>query len=73
VSLDVNDGVVELRGQLDDQAAIEELVLRVRAVPGVRSVVSLLHLPGQPAPNKQEALAASKHAEEPVTLPTGPA
>jgi BON domain-containing protein len=73
VSLDVSDGVVELRGELDDAASIEELLLRVRAVPGVRSVVSLLHLPGQPAPNKAEALAASKRAEQPVTLPTGPA
>jgi osmotically-inducible protein OsmY len=73
VSLDVTEGAVELRGELDDEASIEQLVLRVRAVPGVRSVVSLLHLPGQPAPNKADALAASKRAEQPVTLPTAPA
>jgi hypothetical protein len=63
VSLDAADGVVELRGELDDPAAIEQLAVRVQAVPGVRAVRSYLHLPGQPAPNKAAALDASRHAE----------
>jgi BON domain len=59
VSLDVADGVLELRGELDSNADIERLIDQVCAVPGVTSVVSLLHLPGQPAPNKAAALDAS--------------
>jgi hypothetical protein len=65
VSIDVTDSIVELRGELDGQETIDELVLRVRTVPGVLGVVSLLHLPGQPAPNKAAALDASRRAEEP--------
>jgi hypothetical protein len=59
VSLDAADGVLELRGELDNEADIEALIDRVCAVPGVTSLVSLLHLPGQPAPNKAAALDAS--------------
>jgi hypothetical protein len=65
VSIDVTDSTVELRGELDGQAAIDELVLRVRAVPGVLGVTSLLHLPGVPAPNKAAAIDASRRAEQP--------
>jgi hypothetical protein len=36
----------------------------VRKVPGVTAVTSLLHMPGTPAPNKAEALAASKEAKQ---------
>jgi hypothetical protein len=59
VSLDVADGILELRGELDSDADIEALIDRVCMVPGVTSVISLLHLPGQPAPNKAAALDAS--------------
>jgi BON domain len=59
VSLDVADGVLELRGELDSDAEIDALIDQVCAVPGVTSLVSLLHLPGEPAPNKAAALDAS--------------
>jgi hypothetical protein len=59
VSLDVADGVLELRGELDSEADIENLIDMVCEVPGVTMVVSLLHLPGEPAPNKAAALDAS--------------
>jgi hypothetical protein len=55
VTLNVVDSVVDLRGELDDHLEIEHLVQRVRAVPGVVDVVSFLHLPGTPAPNKLAA------------------
>ena len=45
VSVNVEDGVVFLRGQLDDQAEIDRLVERAEAVDGVRGVESLLHTP----------------------------
>jgi len=52
VSVNVEDGVVYLRGQLDDREAIERLGDAAGKVEGVRSVESLLHTPGEPAPTK---------------------
>ena len=63
VSVDVVDGMIELRGELEDQNEINDLVAEVAGVADVTAVVSLLHLPGQPAPNKAAALAASRRAE----------
>jgi hypothetical protein len=64
VSLDVAEGVVELRGELENERMIEDLVLAVAQVADVSTVVSLLHLPGRPAPNKIDALEASRRAQE---------
>ena len=63
VSVDVVDGMIELRGELEDQNEINDLVAEVAGVADVTTVISLLHLPGQPAPNKAAALAASHRAE----------
>jgi osmotically-inducible protein OsmY len=54
VSVNVEDGVAYLRGELDDQDAANRLVEAVREVDGVRDVQSLLHQPGEPAPAKDE-------------------
>jgi osmotically-inducible protein OsmY len=54
VSVNVENGVVYLRGQLDDPSAIESLRGAASRVDGVRRVESLLHGPGQPAPQKEE-------------------
>ena len=51
VNVSARDGVVELRGQVDDAEAIDRLVERAGKVDGVREVKSLLHTPGEPAPN----------------------
>lgn len=58
LTLDVNEGVVTLRGQLPGRPAADDVVRAVRSVPGVVDVVDLLHEPGTPAPNKQDALNA---------------
>jgi osmotically-inducible protein OsmY len=50
VNVNVEDGVVYLRGQLEDQSLIEELEQRVRTVQGVNGVENLLHTPGAEAP-----------------------
>jgi BON domain-containing protein len=52
VDVNVERGVVYLRGQVEDQATIERLVEQARAVEGVQAVESLLHLPGEPAPQR---------------------
>ena len=51
-SIDVNveNGVVVLRGEADTSDMIDDLVERARKVQGVRDVENLLHLPGTPAP-----------------------
>lgn len=62
ISLDVVDGIVTLRGELDSPDEIEQVSRRVAQVPGVVDVEVLLHLPGEPPPNKEDALAASRRA-----------
>jgi osmotically-inducible protein OsmY len=46
LNINVEDGVVVLRGQLDRPDQISSLEEAVRQVPGVNGVKSLLHLPG---------------------------
>ena len=43
ISVNVNDGVVELRGELADQAQIDELGDNARKITGVKDVRNLLH------------------------------
>jgi hypothetical protein len=50
VKVNVADGVVQLRGEVQQPSMIEDLVKRTRRVQGVRDVESFLHLPGTPAP-----------------------
>jgi osmotically-inducible protein OsmY len=51
LNIDACEGVVTLRGMVDDAQTIERIVDRVRGVEGVRGVQSLLHVPGAPAPH----------------------
>ena len=48
VDVNVANGVVQLRGEIQEQELIDELVSQARKVQGVRDVESFLHLPGQP-------------------------
>ena len=50
------NGVVTLRGQLERPEQIDSLATDVAAVPGVTKVENFVHLPEQPAPNKQDSL-----------------
>jgi hypothetical protein len=49
VSVNVEDGVVYLRGELSSQEQINRLADAARQVEGVRDVQNLLHAPGEPA------------------------
>jgi osmotically-inducible protein OsmY len=51
VNVSAANGIVELRGQLDDRAQIDALADRARRVTGVRGVRNLLHLPGETPAN----------------------
>jgi osmotically-inducible protein OsmY len=50
INVNVENGVVVLRGEVDSWDMVDDLVGRAREVQGVRDVENLLHLPGQPAP-----------------------
>jgi len=50
ISVNAEEGVVWLRGEVPHEEMIQALVERTREIAGVRRVESLLHLPGQDAP-----------------------
>jgi osmotically-inducible protein OsmY len=50
VNVNVQNGVVQLRGEVTTPEMVEVLVEKTRKVQGVQAVENLLHLPGAPAP-----------------------
>jgi hypothetical protein len=56
VSVNVEDGVVFLRGVVDRQEDIERVEAGTRRIAGVRDVENLLHTPGTPAPASRPKL-----------------
>jgi osmotically-inducible protein OsmY len=50
ISINAEQGVVYLRGEVADQSMLDALAERTSKVRGVRRVENLLHLPGQEAP-----------------------
>jgi osmotically-inducible protein OsmY len=50
VSVNAVNGVVTLRGELDDEDQIKDLEAATRKVQGVQDVENLLHTQGTPAP-----------------------
>jgi osmotically-inducible protein OsmY len=56
LNLLVVEGVVDLHGELSSQSEIDDLVSRVTSIPNVKGVQNHLHLPGTPAPNKEDSL-----------------
>jgi osmotically-inducible protein OsmY len=54
INVNVEDGVVYLRGELEQPDLIEDLGAQARTVQGVRAVENLLHVPGEEAPTKAE-------------------
>src|SRR3954468_20851839 len=54
INVNVEDGVVYLRGEGEQLDLIQDLAKQARKVQGVLAVENLLHVPGQEAPAKQE-------------------
>ena len=50
ISVNAQQGVVQLRGELPSQALIDALVDRTQQIHGVREVENLLHTTGTEAP-----------------------
>jgi hypothetical protein len=55
INLDVQTGVVTIRGQVENAYQIANVEKAVLKVPGVAGVENLLHVDGTPAPNKAES------------------
>jgi hypothetical protein len=53
VNVNSQHGVVQLRGEVESQELVDDLVERVRAVDGVVRIENLLHVPGEPVPMHQ--------------------
>lgn len=54
INVNVEDGVVYLRGELEQPDLIEDIGAQARKVQGVRAVENLLHVPGEEAPAKAD-------------------
>jgi osmotically-inducible protein OsmY len=50
INVSAENGIVQLRGQVEHPEQILEIEGRVRRIPGVADVEVLLHLPNTPAP-----------------------
>ncbi|MFN2483890.1 MAG: BON domain-containing protein [Candidatus Limnocylindria bacterium] len=55
ININVEHGVVVLRGQLETPEQIAEIESRVRRIGGVWDVENLMHLPGLPSPEQSSA------------------
>jgi osmotically-inducible protein OsmY len=62
ITFEVEGTTVILRGQLESADEMHRIEEAVRRIPGVTGVTSLFHMPGTPAPNKADAIAASARA-----------
>jgi gas vesicle protein len=58
IIVDVNEGVVALRGQVSQPERVKDIEARTRKIVGVHDVRNLLHPPRTPAPNKRAAREA---------------
>jgi osmotically-inducible protein OsmY len=54
INVNVEDGVVYLRGELEQPDLIDDLEAQARKVQGVLGVENMLHVPGGEAPAKAE-------------------
>ena len=61
ITVEVSDRIAVLRGQAPSREQIDAIGRLVERVPGVHAVRNLLHAPGEPAPNKIDALRLSHH------------
>jgi hypothetical protein len=58
INVSAENGFVVLVGEVDRYDQIESCAAAARAVPGVKGVDNLLHLPGTPAPTKSHMVEA---------------
>jgi osmotically-inducible protein OsmY len=52
INVNAENGIVLIRGEIEDPGLIVEIIERARRIDGVADVENLLHLPGEPAPRR---------------------
>ncbi len=57
ININAEEGVVVLRGEVDQVKDIKKIEKQVRKIDGVEEVDNFLHVKGTPAPNKASARA----------------
>jgi len=67
LTIEVVDGVVTLRGEVDNTKQALDIGERILMVPGVLEVLVLVHRPGEVAPNKADAIRVSHEVEKKTT------
>ena len=60
VTIEIAGDTARLRGEVEDARAMDAVVSAAEHAAGIERVENLLHLPGEPAPNKAPAIAASR-------------
>jgi osmotically-inducible protein OsmY len=59
INVNAENGIVYLRGEVKSADDVNRLGEQARGITGVRDVVNLLHVPGEPAPTKETAQAGT--------------
>jgi len=59
MNINVENGVVVVRGAVDDQAVVSTIERRIQRIPGVAGIRNLLHASGTPAPTWPRESTAS--------------
>jgi BON domain len=72
VDVNVVDGAVYLRGTAQTPEAINRLEQKARAIPEVREVHNLLHVPDTPAPTRSDTPAAQRKTRRTGAAPKRP-
>jgi BON domain len=72
VDINVVDGAVYLRGTAKNPEAINRLEEKARAIPEVREVHNLLHLPDTPAPTRSDTPSAQRKTRRAGAAPKRP-
>jgi hypothetical protein len=58
ININAENGTVFVRGQIDSEELIDDVMESVREIAGVDKAVNLMHLPGTPAPHPATAAPA---------------
>ena len=72
INVDAAGATVWLRGEAPSEAMKEKLVSQASTIPEVEKVEDLLHLPGEPAPTRADAPAASRRDTSRSDAPRAP-
>jgi BON domain len=71
INVNTADGVVFLRGEVKNPEQVKELEAKAAAIPEVKRVENLLHLPKTPAPTRTDTPAAQRKTRTSKPSQTG--